>query len=134
MRLKDKISIITGGASGIGKATVIRFAEEGAKVVFCCRSKDKGEALMDELKEADLAQNVRYFPCDVSKEEDVISLAKYTKDEFGNCEILFNNAGVHQAGKLHETKAKDWDRIMNIDLRGVYLMCYQILPQMIENH
>ncbi|MCD8197076.1 MAG: SDR family oxidoreductase [Lachnospiraceae bacterium] len=132
MRLKDKVSIITGGASGIGKATVIRFAEEGAKVVFCCRSKDKAAAFMEELKAAGLSENVRYFSCDVSKEEDVIALCEYTKSEFGNCEILFNNAGVHQAGKLHETSLADWDRIMNIDLRGVYLMCYHILPQMIE--
>lgn len=135
MRLKDKVSLITGGASGIGLATVRRFAEEGAKVVFCSRrSADKVEPFMRELRDAGLADNVRYVSCDVSDEAQVRALAAYVKETFGNCEILFNNAGIHLAGKLHETSPEAWDRIMNIDLKGVYLCSYYILPQMLENH
>ena len=132
MDLKDKVSVITGGATGIGRATVLRFAEEGAKVVFCGRRTDKGDEVVREAKEAGYPGEVRFFQCDVSQEEEVKAMADYVKKEFGNCEVLFNNAGVHQTGKLHETKPQDWDRIMNIDLRGVYLVSYYFIPQMLE--
>jgi len=134
MRLQDRVSVITGGTSGIGRATAIRFAEEGAKVVFCGRNEEKGKALLAELKERKLDTNVRFLRCDVSKEADDIRLAQYVKETFGNCEVLFNNAGIHLAGKLHETIPAEWDRIMNVDLRGCYLVSYYLIPQMIENH
>lgn len=132
MELKDKISVITGGTSGIGRATVLRFAQEGAKVVFNGRRKEKGLALIKEIEELGYAGEARFFECDVSVEEEVREFAKFVKTEFGNCEVLFNNAGVHQAGKIHETKPEDWDRIMNIDVRGVYLCSYYFIPQMLE--
>lgn len=135
MRLKDRVAVITGGSSGIGLSTVKRFAEEGAKVIFCARKKRESiDLLLKDLEEKGLAQNVRFQICDVGNEEEVKQLATYTKKEFGNCEILFNNAGIHLAGKLLDTKPEDWDRIMSIDLRGVYLMSYYFLPQMIEGH
>ena len=132
MELKDKVSVITGGTSGIGKATVVRFVEEGAKVVFCGRRADRGQAIVDEINARNLPGEVRFFQCDVSNENDVKALADYVKSEFGNCEVLFNNAGVHQAGKLHETTPEQWDRIISIDVRGVYLCCYFFIPQMLE--
>lgn len=132
MELKDKVSVITGGTSGIGKATVLRFVEEGAKVVFCGRRKDRGEQVLAEIAKANYPGEARFFQCDVSREEEVKALAEFVKKEFGNCEVLFNNAGVHQAGKLHETKPEDWDRIMGIDVRGVYLVSYYLIPQMLE--
>jgi len=132
MLLKDKVSVITGGTSGIGRATVERFCEEGAKVVFCGRRRERGEAIEKEIREKGLPGEVRFFCCDVSKEEEVRALADFVKATFGNCEVLFNNAGVHQAGKLHETSPADWDRIMSIDVRGVYLCSYFFIPQMLE--
>lgn len=132
MELKGKISVITGGTSGIGEAAVIRFAEEGAKVVFCGRRKEKGEAVLEKIRQAGYPGEVRFFQCDLSREEEVKNLAEYVKSEFGNCEVLFNNAGVHQAGKLHETSPADWDRIMNIDVRGVFLTSHYFIPQMLE--
>lgn len=132
MELKDKICVITGGTSGIGEATVKRFTEEGAIVVFCGRRKEKADLLLDSIKIANYPGKVCFFQCDVSKEEEVKALAEYVKTEFGSCEILINNAGVHQAGKLHQTKAEDWDRIMSIDVRGTYLCCYYFIPQMLD--
>lgn len=132
MELKDKICVITGGTSGIGESAVKRFAEEGAKVVFCGRRKDRAEKLLEEIKAANVPGQVRFFLCDVSKEENVKALAEFVRSEFGTCEVLVNNAGVHQAGKIHETKPADWDRIMSIDVRGTYLCCYYFIPQMLE--
>lgn len=134
LKLKDKVCVITGGTSGIGKRTVERFVEEGAKVVFCGRRKERGEAVVQGILEHGYAGEVRFFQADISNEEDVKRLAAYVKAEFGNCEVLFTNAGVHQSGKLHETTPEQWDRIMNIDVRGVYLCCYYFLPQMLEKN
>ena len=131
MELLDKVSVITGGTSGIGKATVLRFVEEGAKVVFCGRRNDKGLQLQKEIEAANYPGEAVFFKCDVGDEEEVKAMADFVKAKFGNCEVLFNNAGIHQAGKLHETKPEDWDRIMNVDLRGAYLVCYYFLPQML---
>ncbi len=132
MELKDKVCVITGGTSGIGSATVERFVEEGAKVVFCGRRKERGDALVEKIEKRSLPGTVRFFCCDVSSESDVKALADYVKGEFGNCEVLFNNAGMHLSGKLHETPPDAWDRIMSVDLRGVYLCCYYFIPQMLE--
>lgn len=132
MELKDKVCVITGGTSGIGRTTVERFVEEGAKVVFCGRRSDRGEQAVREIEARKLPGEVRFFRGDVSCEADVKALAEYVKKEFGNCEVLFTNAGVHQSGKLHETAPEQWDRIMNIDVRGVYLCCYYFIPQMLE--
>ena len=105
MRLKDKVAVVTGGSSGIGLSTAKRFAEEGAKVVFCARHRrDSVDALLQELAEKGLAENVRFVTCDVSSEADIQKLAAYVKQEFGPCEILFNNAGIHLAGKLLDTR------------------------------
>jgi meso-butanediol dehydrogenase / (S,S)-butanediol dehydrogenase / diacetyl reductase len=134
MELKGKISVITGGTSGIGLATVERFVEEGARVVFCGRRKERGEEIVKEIKNKGFPGEVRFFQCDVSNEEQVKALSQYVKSEFGNCEVLFNNAGTHASGKLHETTPEEWDHIMNVDLRGVYLCCYYFIPQMLEKH
>jgi meso-butanediol dehydrogenase/(S,S)-butanediol dehydrogenase/diacetyl reductase len=132
MELLKKISVITGGTSGIGKATVLRFVEEGAKVVFCGRRDDKGIELEKEVKAGGYPGEAVFFKCDVSEEEEVKAMADFVKTKYGNCEVLFNNAGIHQAGRLHETKPEDWDRIMRVDLRGAYLVCYYFVPQMLE--
>jgi meso-butanediol dehydrogenase/(S,S)-butanediol dehydrogenase/diacetyl reductase len=132
MELLNKVSVITGGTSGIGKATVIRFAEEGAKVAFCGRRGDKGLEVEKEIRAAGYPGEVHFFPCDVANEQEVKDFAAFVKEKLGNCEVLFNNAGIHLAGKLHETPPQEWDRIMNVDLRGAYLVCYYFLPQMLE--
>jgi len=132
MELKDKICVITGGASGIGESTVCRFTEEGARVVFCDRSENRAQILLEKIDAKNYSGQVRFFQCDVSKEEDVKNLLKYVKKEFGYCEVLVNNAGVHQTGKLHQTAPVDWDRIMSVDVRGAYLCCYYFIPGMLE--
>lgn len=130
--VKDKVVIITGGATGIGAATVKLFAKHGAKVVFVGRSRDTAEALMQQLTRENLQENVRYFQGDVSSESDVVALSQYSYKEFGNCDVLFNNAGVHFAGKLLETPTEEFDRVISVDLKGVFLCCKYFMPQMLE--
>ena len=70
----------------------------------------------------------------VTNEDEIREMAEFVMREFGPCEVLFNNAGAHQTGKLHETTPENWDRIMNVDVRGVYLCSYYFLPQMLAQH
>lgn len=130
--LKNLTAVITGGTSGIGEATVRLFAENNANVVFVGTSSEKGSAVMQKLESAGLVANVRFRQCNVSQEKDVQELAEFVKSEFGGCDILFNNAGIHLAGRLLETKPADFDRIISVDLRGVWLCCYYLMPMMIE--
>jgi meso-butanediol dehydrogenase/(S,S)-butanediol dehydrogenase/diacetyl reductase len=131
MSVNEKVVVITGGTSGIGEATVRLFAENGARVTFVGTNKSKGDAVMEKLKAAGFGETVCFFQGDVSKAEDVAALAEFTQKKFGPCDILFNNAGVHFAGKLHETPVEEFDRVISVDLRGVYLCCYHYLPQML---
>lgn len=130
--LKGITAVITGGTSGIGEATVKLFAENHANVVFVGTNADKGNNVMKKLKEANLDHSVRFKQCNVSKEEDVKELAAFVRSEFNGCDVLFNNAGIHLAGRLLETTPADFDRILSVDLRGVWLCCYYLMPMMIE--
>lgn len=130
--LKNKIAVITGGTSGIGEATVKLFSRQHANVVFVGTNPSKGERVMAELQKEGINENVRFQVCDVSSEDSVKALAKFVKDEFGGCDILFNNAGVHLAGRLLETTPAEFDRVISVDLRGVYLCCYYLMPMMLE--
>lgn len=136
MELENKISVITGATSGIGEATVYRFVEEGAKVVFCGRRSDRGLEVEDKARDRAKAKGstgqARFFQCDVAEEAQAKALADFVKSTYGNCEVLFNNAGIHQSGKLHETKPADWERIMRIDVFGTYIVSYYLIPQMLE--
>lgn len=130
--VKDNICVITGGTSGIGEATVVLFAKNGAKVVFTGTNEEKGKKVMKKLKESNLEKDVRFFQSDVSKEESVKALSEFVEKEFGLCDVLFNNAGVHFAGVLHETPPEEFDRVISVDLRGVYLASYYFIPHMLK--
>jgi len=121
-RLTDKVCIITGGAGGIGFASVRRFLEEGAKVVLADLNAQRAEQKAETLVAAGLRSRIRTFACDVSDERQFADLIRYAIDEFGGIDCLFNNAGVGGAfGPLVETRAGDWDRTLAIVLRGTFL-------------
>ena len=130
--LKGKTVVITGGTTGIGAATVKLFAENHANVVFIGRKEEIGKALEEEVMNRYPDACVRYQRVDVSAEEEVKALAEYVEKEFGGCEVLFNNAGIHLAGRLLETPPAEFDRIMSVDCRGVYLACYYFMPMMLK--
>ena len=130
MKLKDKIALITGGGTGVGKATAFLFAKEGAKMVITGRREGILQKAVAEAKKQNL--NIEYFVSDVSKEEDCKAAVDYTVSKFGRIEILFNNAGVSYMGITHETATELWDETFDINVKGTYLMSKYAIPYMLK--
>jgi NAD(P)-dependent dehydrogenase (short-subunit alcohol dehydrogenase family) len=130
MKLKDRVALITGGSLGIGKATAILFAKEGAKVAITGRTEKTLKEVAEEAKKEGLTIN--YIVSDVSKEEDCKAAVDYTINKNGRIDILFNNAGVLPLGITHETPTEDWDNVFNTNVRGTYLMSKYTIPHMLK--
>lgn len=130
MRLKDKVAIITGSGSGIGKVIAEEFAREGAKVVACSRRAVNGQPVVDGIVSS--GGEAIFVKCDVSQEEDVKALVEATVKAYGRIDILVNNAGVNFVKKFEECRAEDWDRVINTDLRGTYLCSWYVIPYMLK--
>ena len=128
-RLDNKVAVITGAASGIGRATAIRFAAEGAAVVVADLNIDGGEATVRECREH--AGRAVFQKTDVSGEADIKSMIARAVAEFGRLDITFNNAGfVGALGPLEEVSAENWDRTHAVLLRGVFLGIKYSIPEM----
>jgi NAD(P)-dependent dehydrogenase (short-subunit alcohol dehydrogenase family) len=127
MRLKDKAAIITGAGSGIGEASAKLFAAEGARVVVVDYDQAGGERVAGEI-----GGSAFFLRADVSKPADMEQMSREVFDRFGRIDILFNNAGVSCVGTLHETLEADWDRVMSINTKGIYLACKYVVPIMIQ--
>jgi len=121
-RLEEKVCVITGGVSGIGRASVLRFLAEGASVVIADVNDERGESLVDEITTRGDGDRVRYFHSDVSEEAQVIKMIRFTKKEFGRIDNLFNNAGIGGAfGRIVDTRVEDWDLTFAHVLRSAFL-------------
>ena len=131
MKLKDKTAIITGGGTGIGKATALLFAEEGASVVITGRTEKTLVDAAEEASERNL--KIDYIVMDVSKEEDCKNAIKYVVKKYGRVDIVFNNAGVIYQAKTHETETELWDETFDVNVRGTYFMSKLAIPYMLEN-
>lgn len=128
-KLKGKVALITGGASGIGFATAQLFLEEGAKVAIADISEKSGNEAIKKLKKKGQAI---FIKADVSKEADAKNMVKKTVETFGRLDILFNNAGILITKKLHELNESEWDKIMDINLKGVFLCSKHAIIQMLK--
>ena len=126
MRLENKVAIITGGAGGIGLAAVKRFLEEGAKVAIVDYDKQQGEQI-----EAELGENVAFFAVDVSKLADVKEMVEQVVDRFGKIDILINNAGITRDATLVKMSEEDFEKVIQINLNGVYYCTQAVAPHMI---
>lgn len=128
MRLKNKIAIITGGTSGIGKATALRFAEEGAGLIVTGRRISLGKAVEAECR----SKGVRcvFVEADHSKGEDCLRVVAAALKEFNRIDILFNNAGIVTKGTAETTSDETWQDTFNINVTAVWKMCQMVLPQM----
>ncbi|MFM8355804.1 MAG: SDR family NAD(P)-dependent oxidoreductase [Gammaproteobacteria bacterium] len=122
MQLEGKTAVITGGASGMGKATVLRFLAEGAAVVIADFNVETGAATVAEATALGFADRVRFSRTDVAEEDDVAAAVALAVSAFGGLDIMFNNAGVGGAiGPLTETTVADWDYTYAVLARGVFL-------------
>lgn len=128
MRLKNKTAIITGGTSGIGKATALRFAEEGADLVVTGRRISLGKTVEAECS----SKGVRcvFVEADHSKVEDCQRVVEVALKEFNRIDILFNNAGIVTKGTAETTSDETWQDTLNINVTAVWKMCQLVLPQM----
>ncbi len=121
-RLQNKVAVITGGASGMGRATVLRFLAEGARVVIADYNAATGEDTLAEASRAGHADRARFIRTDVAKEADIEAMIRCATDTFGRLDIVFNNAGVGGAiGPLTETSVADWDYTFDVLAKGVFL-------------
>ncbi|WP_226586033.1 SDR family oxidoreductase [Halobacillus litoralis] len=130
-RLDNKVAVITGSATGIGQATVKRFADEGATVICADIKEEEVKDTVEEIKQN--GGKAESYSLDVSKEESVRVFAGYLKDTYGTIDILFNNAGIdEEGGKVHEYPTELFDQIIAVDLRGTFLTSKYILPLMMD--
>src|SRR3972149_7354699 len=121
MKLRDKIALITGGGTGIGKATALLFAREGALVAVAGRRETiLGETINEIQKNGGKAV---YIVSDISKVSDTERIVKETVHKFGGLDILVNNAGVFKGIKITDTKEEEYDYIVDINLKGTFFMC-----------
>lgn len=120
-KLENKIAIVTGATSGIGEATARIFAENGAKVVLCGRSKDKGMRIADEIMQS--GGIARYIECDVTSEENVKNMINITIEEFGGIDILFNNAGTMLPSvEIERLEYEQWKETFDVNVNGYFLV------------
>lgn len=129
-RFVGKGVIVTGGASGIGKATAERFLAEGAKVAMIDISEKNGKSALAELR------GKGYEPVlvmgDVTDSKDVKRMVSKARSALGSIDVLFNNAGILVEGTIEEVSEKDWDRIIAVNVKGVFLMSKAVIPIMLK--
>jgi NAD(P)-dependent dehydrogenase (short-subunit alcohol dehydrogenase family) len=125
-----KVALVTGGTSGIGKATAIEFARAGAKVVVSGRREKEGAGVVREIKK--LGGDAAFIRADVAKEADVKAMVKFTVDKFGKLDVAFNNAGVEWKGSLDQASEAEYRRIFDINVWGVLNSMRYEIPAMLK--
>src|SRR6266487_3197099 len=127
-KLKDKVAIITGATSGIGKATTLLFAEEGANLVITGRRAELGQRVESEIRER--GARCVFVEADHSQAEDCSRVVEQTLAEFGRVDILFNNAGIVTSGTAETTSDEVWNETLAINMTAVWRMCKLVIPIM----
>jgi meso-butanediol dehydrogenase/(S,S)-butanediol dehydrogenase/diacetyl reductase len=129
-RLEGKVSLITGAGSGIGQAMAVLFAREGSKVAVADISAEGGRETVRRIR--DEGGEAEFFQVDVSSAEQVRRMVDAVIARFGRIDILCNNAGIGVAATVVDTTEEDWDRVINVDLKGVFLGCKYVIPHMLR--
>ena len=126
--LKGKSALITGAASGIGRAIALTFAGEGASVAIADRDTTKGKSVAREIEQ--LGRPSVFVACDVTRADDCRKAVQQTAEAFGKLDLLVNNAGIIARRSVVELDEKDWDRVMDVNVKSVYLMSKFAIPIM----
>ena len=127
-QITDKVAIVTGGGSGIGRGIALALARSGGRVVVCGRRKANLERAIQTIREN--GRDGLAVQADVSDEHEVARLIQQVIEHYGTIDFLINNAGIDGGVPIHEHSIEDWDRIMAVNLRGPFLMSRAVLPEM----
>ncbi len=130
MRLEGRVALITGGTSGIGSATAVRFAREGASVAITGRNTERGEQVVQTI--GAIGGQALFIRADVRFADDCRNAVDQTLKRFGKIDVLFNNAGVFHPKTIPECTEEEWDETIDSSLKGAFLMSKFVLPSMIE--
>ena len=129
MRLKDKVAVITGAATGIGRASALLFAREGARVVIGDVNDAEAEETLRQARDG--GGEIQYVRCDVSRTADVDALVRAAAERYGRLDVMFNNAGRNFFGKVHETSDEDWEACLSVNLGGIFRGMRAAIPHML---
>ena len=129
-RLENRVAIVTGGTAGIGEATALRFAREGAQVVVWARNEARGKEM--EKKAAAEGLAITFDKVDTSDFEAVTAAAKRVADKFGKIDILINNAGITNDSTLKKMTVEQWQNVIDVNLSGTFYCCKAVLNSMLE--
>jgi 3-oxoacyl-[acyl-carrier protein] reductase len=130
IKLHNKVSIVTGANQGIGKAIALKLAEEGSKIILV----DISNEIIDVRKEIEqLGSEATTVIADVSDFQQVRKMSEYALESYKTIDILVNNAGIYPMATLEKIEENDWDRVLDINLKGTFLMTKTVLPTLIEN-
>jgi NAD(P)-dependent dehydrogenase (short-subunit alcohol dehydrogenase family) len=131
MRLEGKVALLTGGNAGIGKATAIALAKQGAKIAIVARRAEEGEQALSEIKK--VGREAIFIRADVTKAEDCQEMVTSTVKAFGKLDIAFNNAGIGRAGKfVADVDEADFDAVMAVNVKGVFLSMKYEIPELLK--
>ena len=132
MRLKDKVAIITGSSLGIGQAAAYKFVEEGAKVVVLGLEQGEIDETLNVIK--DKGGEALGFKVNVTEKEQVESMVKEVKDKWGKIDVLVNNAGIIADAQLAKMTDEQWDRVIDVNLKGTYICTKAVVDTMVEQN
>jgi NAD(P)-dependent dehydrogenase (short-subunit alcohol dehydrogenase family) len=134
MRLKEKVSIITGAGSGMGRVAALRFAAEGSRVIAADNQKAAAEETVRQIRAA--GGEATPITVDVSVEADAKAMVELAIQKYDRLDVLYNNAGIMPEAdhSVVDTPVEAWDQVMAVNVRGVYLACKYAIPRMIERH
>ena len=128
--MSNKVMIVSGGASGLGLAAGVKFAKNGYSIVLIDIHEEKGKKAEEQIKS--LGQDAVFVKCDISDKAQVERAAQITKERFGRADVLINNAGLEVRGSILQCTEDDWDRLYDINLKGIFYMSNAFVPFMLE--
>jgi len=128
--MSNKVMIVSGGASGLGLAAGVKFAKNGYSIVLIDVDEEKGKKAEEQIKS--LGQDAVFVKCDISDKAQVERAAQITKERFGRADVLINNAGLEVRGSILQCTEDDWDRLYDINLKGIFYMSNAFVPFMLE--
>lgn len=128
--MSNKVMIVSGGASGLGLAAAVKFAKNKYNIVLIDIDEEKGKKAEDQIK--NMGQDAVFVKCDISDKKQVEVAAQITKERFGRADVLINNAGLEVRGSILQCTEEDWDRLYDINLKGIFYMSNAFVPFMLE--